>query len=156
MTNSSSGSGWTGGAPVQPGRDDAAIAAHGSVPERWHLAGRDGLPEAVFDILLGDDDERVLSALAWNYSLTRDHLSRLVGVHPGLRDLVALNRNAAPELKDGASLGAHTADSLAQYLDDREASPAQRAQLLAQYRSNGNPGDDELSLGRAWEDCQRP
>ena len=116
-----------------------------SVP--WNLTSRENLPEEIFGILAADDDLTVASGVAHNYTAPAWVLDEL-STREGLHEIAATNPNARPELKDQTPIGSFSRNSIDRYLEQRNASLADRRQLASLYEHGVHPGGP--LLGTVW------
>lgn len=114
---------------------------------RWRLAGRENLSVEIFEILADDTDEMVAASIANNYTAPPFVLEKLAQ-RAGFHEMAATNPNAPVGLKDQAPIGSFSRNSIDRYLEDRQATLAQRRELVRVYESGEHPGGP--LLGAVW------
>lgn len=145
-----SGQGDQRARPVLSASDQIEFARTGNVAQRWDVASTNGIEAAAAHILVNDEDIRVLEVLAGNYSVEQSVLIELAHTSPHLLAIVSGNPFAPPDLKESRRLGEHAAYGISRFLDDRQATDAQRASIRTAYeRSLMDPHGSE-TLGVAW------
>jgi len=147
--NTSSGSGGFTDFEDQPAESHEAIAHGHDVSERWRLAGRDDLSRPVLELLSEDSDENVRMSLAMNFSVPTDILNDLAQRYPELISIISTNANAKPSFKKNVSILEQTDLSLAQFLDDEEATAEERKSFTKETRRLHR---QQLNLHRAGKD----
>jgi len=118
------------------------------------LAGTYGIDPGVAQTLSLDEDDRVLDALAANYSTPPDVLRTVALRTAALRDVVAHNPFAPAEFKRDLALSEHASLAISQFLEDSEATAGQRVQLMQRYDAAIREEDPLTTLGSAWDEIR--
>ncbi|WP_043417969.1 hypothetical protein [Arthrobacter globiformis] len=106
----------------------------------------------MFLILADTDEYDVYSSLAMNYTTPPDILDRAVERFPELREWAATNPNASADLMRTAPLAEHIAQSIVNFLNQVEATDAERRELMKRYYKLTPPGGP--LLGDVWADIR--
>lgn len=131
-----------------------AVARTGDVPDRWNLASTYGIDAEVASVLAGDEDERVLQALANNYGVLPEVLATLAAKGKALRDIVARNPFAPPELKGELPLREHASLAISEFLDDMDASAQQRIKIMFAFNAALADENAKTTLSEAWREVE--
>ncbi|GAB12884.1 hypothetical protein ARGLB_028_00090 [Arthrobacter globiformis NBRC 12137] len=133
-------------------RPDEEVARNGSAYDRSTLARHENLSREMFLILADTDEYDVYSSLAMNYTTPPDILDRAVERFPELREWAATNPNASADLMRTAPLAEHIAQSIVNFLNQVEATDAERRELMKRYYKLTPPGGP--LLGDVWADIR--
>lgn len=148
VINDMGGFGWFSQVPDSFDRPDEEVARNGSQRDKWRLAERENLSREVFLILADTTDIHIATSLAMNYTTPSDILDRIAERFPELHGTAATNPNASPDLKKEAPLAEHIASSIANFLDQVEATDDQRRELMKRFYKLRPPGGP--LLGEVW------
>ena len=145
------GFGFFGGVPSLPeGRSADWIAVHGTHNRRWHVAGDDSLERTNGSIkaLVDSGDEVLAGTLLSRYTLTRDQVALISDRYPQLDPIAQQHEHAPAALKLRAELWKLLEFPLLAFLDQVNATDAERRALLEAH--DGIIGPDSTTLAEVW------
>lgn len=142
------GHAWSGDVPPLPeGRSADWIAVNGTHNQRWHVAGDDSLElmNESINALADSGDEVLAGSLLSRYTLTREQVALISDRYPQLEPIAQLHEHAPAALKLRAELWKLLPFSLLAFLDEVNATDAERTALLNAH--DNTIGPDSTTLG---------
>ena len=133
--------------------DDEALRsqiADGTKTDRWHLAGKEGLPAWAYRALLNTGESEVIASLVQNPGCDPDVLDEIANRNgESLAQYARINPNARPETKDPSPAGSHSTRSIDLYLTARNATIDQRRSFAERYKQS--PVSGGPLIGEIWQ-----